>query len=299
MFKRLLMPVMVIAALIATAVLILPTGAVGDVRHAPTSIASDSYAFNRDAVVSAPVTGNMQVYGGSADVQNVIDGDLLVFGGDVRFSGAGRVNGNVIYLGGNVTNASGRVGGRVYPLASPEGAAASLTSKAISLSLLFLWMVAAILLTLVSGREVRLSSVEVRASALYSFALGLVAFTSFVLTAIVFSYLIQFMIGIPLLAALGVFAVMAKIYGMVAVFHAVGTLVVGAKTREQLTSRKWLRGDLAMVVIGVLILGALRMIPVVGTLIWSLASIFGIGVALATRFGRREPWFLVWRPAEA
>jgi hypothetical protein len=33
--------------------------------------------------------------------------------------------------------------------------------------------------------------------------------------------------------------------------------------------------------------------------VWSGASIFGIGVALATKFGRREPWFLAWRAAEA
>ena len=55
----------------------------------------------------------------------------------------------------------------------------------------------------------------------------------------------------------------------------------------------------AMVVIGVLLLGALRFIPVVGTILWSLASIFGIGVALATKFGRREPWFLEFRAANA
>ncbi|MBK5259275.1 MAG: hypothetical protein JJE51_06760 [Thermoanaerobaculia bacterium] len=293
------MPVIVIAALVATAALILPTGAIGDVRRAPMGIATDSYAFNRNALISKPVSGSVQVFSGSADVQDVIDGDLLVFGGDVRFSGAGRVNGNVIYAGGTVSNATGRVGGRVYALASVEGAAASITSKAIALSLLFLWIIAAILLTLLSGREIRLSSVEIRSSALHCFALGLVAFTSFVLTAIVFSYLIQYLVGIPLLAALAVFGVLTKIYGMVAVFHAIGTLVAGAKTREQLTSRKWLRGDLAMVVIGVVILGAIRMIPVIGTLTWSVASIFGIGVALGTRFGRRDPWFLAWRAAEA
>ena len=28
-------------------------------------------------------------------------------------------------------------------------------------------------------------------------------------------------------------------------------------------------------------------------------AIFGVGVALATKFGRREPWFLAWRPIEA
>jgi hypothetical protein len=54
-----------------------------------------------------------------------------------------------------------------------------------------------------------------------------------------------------------------------------------------------------MVVIGVLLLGAIRMIPIVGTILWSLASIFGVGVALATKFGRREPWFLEFRAANA
>jgi hypothetical protein len=29
------------------------------------------------------------------------------------------------------------------------------------------------------------------------------------------------------------------------------------------------------------------------------ASVLGVGVALSTKFGRREPWFLAWRPAEA
>ncbi len=114
-----------------------------------------------------------------------------------------------------------------------------------------------------------------------------------------FSYLVPYLLGIPLLAALAVFAILTKIYGMVAVFHAVGTLVAGSRNRQQLASRKWLRGDVAMVVVGVLILGIIRLIPVVGTLAWSAASIFGIGVALATKFGRREPWFLAWRAAEA
>jgi hypothetical protein len=159
-------------------------------------------------------------------------------------------------------------------------------------SLIAVWMLAAIALTLMSGREVRASSTEVRASALHCFTLGLVAVTSFVLTAIVFSYLVPYFIGIPLLFALAVFAVITKIYGMIAVFHAVGTLVAGARTRNQLDGRKWLRGDLAMAVIGVLILGAIRLIPMVGPIVWGLASVFGIGSALATKFGRREPWFL-------
>ena len=53
-----------------------------------------------------------------------------------------------------------------------------------------------------------------------------------------------------------------------------------ARTIQSVSRRKFLRGDLAMVLIGVLILGAIRLIPMVGTIVWSLASIFGVGVAL-------------------
>jgi hypothetical protein len=180
-----------------------------------------------------------------------------------------------------------------------EGALATMQNSAVIVSLLAVWMLAAVALTLLSGREIRYSSLEMRASALHCFALGLVAVTSFVLTAIVFTYLIPYHVGVPLLFALGVIAILTKIYGTIAVFHAVGTLVAGSRTREQLAGRRWLRGDLAMVVVGVIVLGALRLIPIAGPIIWALASVFGIGTALATKFGRREPWFLAWRAVES
>ncbi|HXH39476.1 MAG TPA: hypothetical protein VNN08_12675, partial [Thermoanaerobaculia bacterium] len=180
-----------------------------------------------------------------------------------------------------------------------DDATVMLQKTAVIAALLAVWMLAAVALTLLSGREIRYSSLEMRASALHCFALGLVAVTSFALTAIVFSYLIPYHVGVPLLFALGVFAILTKIYGTVAVFHAVGTLVAGSRTREQLARRHWLRGDLAMVVVGVAVLGALRLIPIVGPIIWALASVFGIGTALATKFGRREPWFLAWRAVES
>jgi len=292
--SRLVLPITTLVALIATAMMFAPIGHARGSQHA-----GDQYLFGKDANVDKAVDGSLQVYGGNAYVHAPISGDLLVIGGDVTLDGAARVGGNIIYGGGRINGADGRVGGRVYSLTTLEGAAATMTKSAVAVSLLFAWLVVAVLITLMSGREVRYSSIEIRASALYCFALGLVAFTSFVLTAIVFSYLVPYLIGIPLLAALAVFAILTKVYGMIAVFHAIGTLVAGSRSREQLASRKWLRGDLAMVVIGILILGAIRLIPAVGPVAWSLSSIFGVGVALATRFGRREPSFLVWRPAEA
>lgn len=297
--QRVLIPLTSIAALTAILMLVLPNLAIGDDRGAPAKVADDLYVFGHDATVSAPLHGNVQVYKGSLTVNDVIDGDLLVFGGVVRFAGAGRVTGNVIHAGSRIDGANGRIGGRLVALASVEGAAASMNKNAIIVSLLLVWLTVAVIVTLMSGREVRLSSAEVRVSALHCFALGLVALTSFVLTAIMFSYLVPYVVGIPLLAALTVFAILTKVFGMIAVFHAVGTFVAGARTRDQLASRRWFRGDLAMVIVGLLILGLIRLIPGVGTVVWGVASVFGVGVSLATKFGRREPWFLAWRTLAA
>src|SRR5205814_1730641 len=119
-------------------------------------------------------------------------------------------------------------------------AASMMTRTAVGVSLLFVWIITSVVVTLMSGREVRYSSIEVRTSPLHCFALGLVAVTSFVLTAVLFSYLIPYVVGIPLLIALAVFAILTKIYGTIAVFHAVGAIVANVRSREELAKRRWL-----------------------------------------------------------
>ena len=292
MYRRLLVPAITLTALVALFATVVPTPATGATRG------GDEYIFNRDAVIARDVRGSVQVYNGNVTIESPIAGDLLVIGGSATFTGSGRVDGNLIYGASRINGAADRVRGQVYSLASVEGAAASMTASGVVATLLVIWLIVSVIVTLASGREIRVSSSEVRSSALHCFVLGLVAFTSFILTAIAFSYLVPYLVGIPLLAALAAFGILTKVYGMIAVFHAVGTLVAGARTRQQLASRSWLRGDLAMVVVGLLILGAIRLIPGVGTIVWGLSSVFGVGVALATRFGRREPWFLEFRTAE-
>jgi len=292
MYRRAVVAIVAAAALLSLIATVVPTNATGAER-----LTRDLYVFGRDAVIDQPVDGNVQVYRGNVTVSNVVRGDLLVLGGTVTFGGEGRIDGNLVYGASRVSGAEDRVRGHVYPLASLEGAAASMNKSAVVATLLLLWLIVAVLVSLVSGREVRMSSVEVRTSALHCFVLGLVALTSFVLTAIAFSYLVPYVVGVPMLAALAVFGVLTKVYGMIAMFHAAGTLIAGARSRQQLENRHWLRGDVAMVVIGALILGAIRFVPVIGTIVWGLASVFGIGTALATKFGRREPWFLELRAA--
>src|SRR5205807_6609982 len=174
----------IVAALAVTAMLAAPNTTTTK-SHASRH---GEYVFGRDAIIDHPVHGDVTIYGGSATVRDAIDGDLLVFGEAVTFEGNGRVTGDVIFSGKNLQNGDGRIGGRLYAPGSLEGAAAMITHTAVVLSLLLVWLIAAIIVTLMSGREIRFSSLEIRTSPLHCFALGLVALTSYLISAVVFTY---------------------------------------------------------------------------------------------------------------
>lgn len=272
-------------------------------------------AVARSTSISAPLEGDVQAIGGALTIASVVSGDVVTIGTRVRFEGAGEVRGSFIAAGGSVAGLTReRVAGEIWAPGTIRGAAGdapsgqvlvdmmsepfSLAAAALKVTLTLFWILAAAIVILVADREVRASSIEIRAALLHAFLLGLVAFTSFVLTAILFAWLTPWGIGYILLAILGAFAFITKVYGMVAVFHLVGSMLMGPRTHEE-AATKWLRGDLALVVLGGLVLGALRLVPVVGNVVWISASLVGIGVALATGFGRREPWFLAWRESLA
>jgi hypothetical protein len=253
--------------------------------------------FGEDVRIDHDVLGDVHVLFGSATIAANVAGDVIALGGDVTLLPGASVRGEILAVGGDLKGAAThRLPAQARISLAAMNDPRSAVGYALKLILLAGWVVAAVVLVLVNAREVRATAVELRASVWHTFAMGLVAFTSFVLTAVVFSYLVPFLVGLPLLVVLGIVALATKIFGMVAVFHAVGTLVAAPRTREAIASRRYLRGDLAMVLVGAVILGAVRMIPVVGNIVWMAASLFGIGAALATRFGRREPWFLAWAP---
>ena len=51
--------------------------------------------------------------------------------------------------------------------------------------------------------------------------------------------------------------------------------------------------------LGLAVLGVLKFLPWVGVVVWTAATLVGIGATLITKFGRREPWFAVEKDAIA
>jgi hypothetical protein len=83
-------------------------------------------------------------------------------------------------------------------------------------------------------------------------------------------------VGIPIALASAAIAVVAKIFGMAALFLLLGQRLV----RSVAPARRP-----AALAAGFVVLGGVSLIPFVGALVWSIASIVAVGVALVSRFG--------------
>jgi hypothetical protein len=83
-------------------------------------------------------------------------------------------------------------------------------------------------------------------------------------------------VAIPIALAAAALAVVAKIFGMAALFLLLGQRLV----RSVAPARRP-----AALAAGFVALGGLSLVPLLGALVWSVASIVAVGVALLSRFG--------------
>ena len=259
---------------------------------------SQVVALGRDLLVAGEAAADVVAINGDARVTGKVAGDVIVLGGDARLSSTARVEGDVFVLGGSLEAEQGaRIDGRSvsYPTISSawltliEGpslglAATSPVVLGAKLALLAAWLTLTLLLLATSGRGILSTSEQVRADPLRSFFVGLTAVLALTLTGLFFSAFAAAVVGVPLLVLVVMLAMMLKLWGMVAVFHAVGDWL-GARVFR----RRFLTVNCALV--GLVVLGAIKMIPYVGTWVWTVATLIAVGASLTTKFGRREPWF--------
>lgn len=252
----------------------------------------------RDVIVAGEVLTDVAALEGSVDVSGRVTGDVVVLRGDVRLAPTARVGGDVFVVGGSVRAAPGaQVGGRMvsYPTASSawltllEGPSIGLgfASRLVlgtKLALVAAWALLLLLFFAASGRQVVETAAGVRREPFRSFFVGLTGVVSLVLTGLFFSAFTRGVVGVPLLVLVVLLALVLKLWGMVAVFHALGDWLSRRVLRRRFR-------PLNAATIGLLVLGAVKFLPWFGVMAWTTATLIGIGAALSTKFGRREPWF--------
>jgi hypothetical protein len=272
-------------------------------RQAPLRIEAGSVAHQvvgvgQDVVVAGEALADVAALDGSVEVSGQVSGDIVVLRGDVRLAPSARVGGDIFVVGGTIRAARGaRTGGRMvsYPSASNawltllEGPSIGLgfASRLVlgaKLALLAAWAALLLLFFAASGRQVLETARGVEREPFRSFFVGLTGIISLVLTGLFFSAFARGVAGVPLLVLVVLLAMVLKLWGMVAVFYALGDWI-----SRRLLHRRF--RPLNAATIGLLVLGAVKFLPWFGVLAWTTATLIGIGAALSTKFGRREPWF--------
>jgi hypothetical protein len=252
----------------------------------------------RDVMVEGRALQDVVSLSGDVMVSGNVEGDVIALGGSIELAETARVTGDVFAVGGTVTAHPGaELQGRSvsYPDASAawmtlmEGPAVGLSPFSplvlgAKLTLLATWMLLVLLFFGISGREVLSTSDAVAREPFRGFFVGLTGVVTLVLTALLFTALAAALVGLPLLVLVILTALVLKLWGMVAVFHALGDWLARKLDRPRLA-------PLHAATLGLLALGLLKFIPYVGLWAWTVATLIGVGAALSTKMGRREPWF--------
>jgi len=262
---------------------------------APSALAQSGSitSVRRDVVVSQGVPGRVVAVLADVRIAARVSGDVIVWGGNVSFAPGGSVAGDVLVFGGDVEappNAALPVEGRVSTPGSllrlylsemrrapweGSGLVASVFSG-LRLLALSVWLAIALaLLWLFASPLARaaMSAEEDWSGSLLAGALGVL--TIFLAAGAVLA-LLPSAIAVPLALAFGAVAVVAKVFGMAALF-----LLLGQKLLKSVAPSR----RPAALAAGFAVLGAVSLLPLVGPLVWSVASIVAVGVAFVSRFG--------------
>lgn len=262
------------------------------------SVAHQMVAVGRDVIIEGEALSDVAALDGSVDVSGRVTGDIVVMRGNVRLASTARVSGDVFVVGGTIRAAHGaHTGGRMvsYPNASSawltllEGPSIGLgfASRLVlgaKLALVASWAALLLIFFASSGRQVMETADGVRREPFRSFFVGLTGIVCLVLTGLFFSAFAGGVIGVPLLGLVVILAMVLKLWGLVAVFYALGDWVCRNVLKRRFR-------PLNAATVGLLVLGAVKFLPWFGVLAWTMATLIGVGAALSTKFGRREPWF--------
>lgn len=249
----------------------------------------------RDVYVDGEAKAGVTALDGSAYVSGIVNGELTVLGGNATLLPGARIRGAVHVLGGRLEVAPGAtIEGRsvAYPTISKawttllEGPSLGLPASspvviAAKLGLVAAWLAVLLVLFAAFPRELVAASDEIRREPLLCFFSGLVAVLGALLALLLLIEILPAPASLPLVVVVLLAAIAARLWGVIALFHAFGralALTLGYRRLQ----------PLQFATVGLLLLAVAKMLPYVGVVVWGAATFVGVGAALRTRFGRLD-----------
>ena len=230
--------------------------------------------LNGPATIEGTVREDVFVLNGDTEISGTVNGDVVVFNGDVAVRSGAEIGGDLVTQGDPTVDEGATIRGSRTNVATKfdydtEGFAGRFawwlgyTVSVLILGLLLLAFAPQLDEGVVEAIRARLGS---------SIGWGIALFFLLPIAAVI---LLVTVVGIPL--GLFVLFALALIYtiGYSVAIHGVGRLVMRTSSRY------------VAFLVGLVILRALALIPVVGGLLWLLAAAWGLGLlAIAIRAGR-------------
>jgi cytoskeletal protein CcmA (bactofilin family) len=222
--------------------------------------------FHGSASIAGTVTGSVVVFDGTTDISGHVQGDVFVFNGDVSVRSGAQIDGDLVTAQTPVVESGATVQGQQQRISTRFNAGV------VSAASRFVWWVGYSVSTLILGLLLLLFAPAldpaivraVRDRVVASIGFGVLVFFVLPIVAVLFLVVV---VAIPL----GLFTLLALalLYtvGYVAGAHAIGRLLVKPPTSRFLAF-----------LAGWGILRLMGLIPVIGGLVWTLASIFGLGL---------------------
>ncbi len=249
-------------------------------------------SVGKELTVTEPVEGNVIAILANVHVDAPVSGNVIVWGGDAVLGPNGSVRGNLSVFAGDVSGPAGRSLAVTGAVSTPgsllrlyleemhrapwEDAARRPALRGLRVMALSLWLFASLVLLYAFGSPFARAAAATEADWRSSLLAGALGVLTLFLAAAAALALLPAAVSIPIALVFATIAVAAKIFGMAALF-----LLVGQKLLRNVSPPR----RPAALVAGFTVLSIASFLPLVGALLWSVASIAAVGIALSSRFG--------------
>ncbi len=277
-----------------------------EITVAPGDTQEEIISFGGHVLIEGKVRGDVVVIGGSITVSGEVGQSVVGIGSRIIVKPTASIAKDLAALGGTLQKEPGcTIGGDTIYFQTRElsdrlfrdghlfKGAFSLSLipiiVAVKLVIIFLWLIVAVMGAALFPKPIAFASGEIRKHFWPTLGTGIVAILIFTMLVFFAALLSFILIGLPMALALGVAGFVVKVFGRLAVFFLLGESALRALGSKNVSA-------MGASLMGLLIFSLAGFVPVLGFFFTFVMNAVGWGIAIRTKFGSRENWF-VKKPA--